>query len=831
MRASTIYDRTHDPQSIGDEQMALTITVFARLPEALTSFMGREREVQEVAALFRRPETRLLTLTGPGGVGKTRLAVAVARAVEHGTTPVVFIPLASVRDPSLVAATIGAAFDLSDSGEQSLAERLSTVLRATPMLLVLDNFEHLVVAAPITSLLLGACPTLKILTTSRRPLHVSGEIDFVVQPLATAGPDASPEIVEQSASWRLFVERSPGRALGTNGAPEAVESEAIGEICRRLDGLPLAIELAAARTRVLPPAELLKRLDRRFALLTDGPVDAPVRQRSMGDTIAWSYDLLSEDEQRLLRRLSVFSGGFTLEAVEAVAPDDLQTPVLDLLTRLLDHNLVQRMETLAGTARFTMLETIREFALDELTAHGNEAAARNQHLTWMVDFVGLPTPDQFGEWRGPADAALLDELDNLRLAFSWAIEHHDAPRAAQIAWGLLRIWWHFGLTSEALESTQRLADHPEDLDPFVLAQVIRWIAMLAHYHGDDERSGAAAARAVEMFRGLGDAAGINVTLVHLAKATEWTDPGRSVELFSQAVEITRAMDDRRQLARFLTWGSSMFIALGDAQRALLDLGEAMTILEHFEGHDEARFDHALALGNTAWAWGLCGRIDLATDSAAKGFDFSRQFNVGVGMFAANRVLGELARVRGDLQQAFTYLRECLLSAHHEALESWKIFVLVQIAMLAQAAGDWYRAARLFGYADTFWIRHNYAESTRSMATWGYTVEPTRLALGEEAFAAEFAAGGRLTSAEAFVEASSLTIPESIQRSRDSLLTRREKEVLAHLAQGKTNQEIATDLFLAKSTVDTHVAHILVKLGVDSRRAAVKAAQELGLLSQ
>jgi predicted ATPase/DNA-binding CsgD family transcriptional regulator len=810
-------------------QAAPALGSTARLPLPPTSFIGREQEIEELVELLGRPQTRLLTLTGPGGVGKTRLAIAVAHEIDYGATPVVFIPLASVRDPSLVVSTIGAAFGLSESGDQSLAERLSTILQDAPFLLVLDNFEHVVDAAPVTRLLLDACPILRILATSRRPLRVSGEIEYPVPPLGTAGPEESNERVERSDSFRLFVERSPGGPRSAPDASQQLDIDAVGEICRRLDGLPLAIELAASRTRVLPPSELLTRLDQRLTLLTDGPVDAPPRLQSMRDAIAWSYDLLTEDEQRLLRYLSVFSGGFTLDAVEAVVPDDLQTPALDLLTRLLDHNLVQRTENPAGMARFTMLETIREFALDELTAHGDEAAARNQHLIWMVDFVGSPTPDQFGEWRGPADAALLDELDNLRLAFSWAIDHHDAPRAAQIAWGLMRIWWHFGLTSEALESTQRLADHPEGLDPFVLAQVIRWIAMLAHYHGDDERSGAAAARAVEMFRGLGDAAGINVTLVHLAKATEWTDPGWSVEPFSQAIEITRAMDDRRQLARFLTWGSSMFIALGDAQRALLDLDEAMTILEQFDGHDEARFDHALALGNTAWAWGLCGNMDRATQFAAQVSDFSHRFSVAVGIFAANRVLGELARHRGDLQQAFTLLRGCLLTTQREALESWKTFVIIQIAMVAQAAGDYSRAARLFGYADAYWERFHFAESTRSMATWGYTTDPTRIALGAETFAAALDAGRRLTSAEAFVEASEDIVPDDARRALSTVLTRRETEVLTYLAQGKTNQEIAAELFVGKSTVDTHVAHILAKLGVESRLAAVNAARDRGLL--
>jgi DNA-binding CsgD family transcriptional regulator/tetratricopeptide (TPR) repeat protein len=551
----------------------------------------------------------------------------------------------------------------------------------------------------------------------------------------------------------------------------------------------------------------------------------------MRDAIAWSYDLLGDDEQRLLRTLSVFSGGFTLDAVEAIAPDDEKPLVIDLLTRLIDHSLVQRTATPYGTARFTMLETIREFALDALKARDEEPSARNRHLRWMVEFVGSPTPDRFYELRGPADPSFYAELDNLRVAFNWAIDHHDAPRAAQLAWGLLRIWWHFGLTSEALESVQRLVDHPEGLDPVVNATVNEWLSAFACHHGDNERARAAATEALAKFRELDHTLGINISLATLGEATWWSDPGRAVELFSQAVEIGRGLEDRRVLAWDLHWRSYAFIALGDAQRALIDLNEAVALFEQFQVHDEVRFDQSLALNYLAWAWGLCGRIDLATDCVARGLEFSRQYNVSVGMFAANRVLGELARARGDLEQAFAHLRECLLTAHRDALESWRVCAIIQIAMVAQAAGDWQRAARLFGYAGSQWLRHNYAESSRSVSTWGYTVDLTRHALGDDAFAAGFEAGGLLTSAEAFIEASSITVPEIARSVHDSPLTRRETEVLAHLAQGKTNQEIATNLFVGKSTVDTHVAHILTKLGVESRREAINVARKRGLLNE
>jgi predicted ATPase/DNA-binding CsgD family transcriptional regulator len=802
----------------------------ARLPSPPTSFLGRAQEIGELLALLERPDTRLLTLTGPGGVGKTRLAIALGREIEVQTrTTVAFLPLASVRDPSLIAASIGAVFALGDNDDQTLPQQVSGILRDGPFLLILDNFEHVTEAAPITRFMLDACPSLRILTTSRRPLHVSGEIEYVVPPLAAPGPDASQETVQASAAWRLFVERSSGRIAESGGTSRQTDSAAIGEICRRLEGLPLAIELAAARTRVLQPPELLARLDQRFALLTGGPVDAPARHRSMREAIAWSYDLLSDGEQRLLRCLSVFSGGFTLDAVEAVAPDHLSTPVLDLLSRLIDDNLVRRMETTAGPARFTMPETIREFALDALQAYGEEASARTRHLSWLVACIGSPAPEHWSHLRGSTAIALPDELDNLRSALSWALEQQDASRAAQIAWGLLPYWWHDGLNVEGRKSLQDICDQADGLEPFVLAYIHCRIAEFAHAYGDDVYCLTAASTALTLSRELGQPTAIHDAVYRMGLCSRLYNPPASVAWMSQAADMSRAGGDDRRLALDLLGRAFAHIARGEAQPALADTGEALSLFERYEGEIGLRDNHTLALTVMAWAYGLLGLIDEADGFASRALALSREFNLLEGLRTSRRVLAEIALKRGDHQLAAAHLKEWLTIFHQRGVKSFGTFAFADMAMLAQATGNWRYTARLAGFADAFWTRSHFPESAWTNAAWTYDPAPSRHALGEAEFAAQFEAGRRLTDAEAFAEASSLIAAVLASDGRGTVLTRRELEVLAHLSEGKTNQEIADALFLSKSTVDTHVSHILSKLDVDSRRAAVGMARERGII--
>jgi predicted ATPase/class 3 adenylate cyclase len=601
------------------------------LPVALSSFVGREPEIAEVERLLG--QSRLLTLTGPGGSGKTRLALAVAgRLLPELGDGAWFVDLAPVTDPALVPAAVANALGVPEAGGRPILDGLKEHLRDRELLCVVDNFEQVAEAGPVLEALLGAAPRLRVLVTSRVVLSLRGEQEYAVPPLPVPDPDRLPgdlADLEALAAVRLFRERAA--AASPRFALTAANAPVVAEICARLDGLPLAIELAAIRTKVLTPEQILERLKRRLALLTSGPRSLPERQQTLRAAIAWSYDLLTEAERRLFARLSVFTGGWTFEAAEAVCePESFGLDALDGLTSLVDKSLVRRVEPPGRPGRFSMLETIREFGLERLEALGDAEELRRRHAAWFLDLAVAAEPnltagDQ-GEWLDRCDS----EHANIRAALRWAVEAGEAGRAQAAAGALWRFWQQRGHLAEGRRWLEEVLAMPSGQEPTPSrAKALAGAGGIAWWI-DQTASRALYSEALAIERELGDPARLAEALYNQAFAVAGDDLEAATGLLEESLALFRQVGDEPGAAQAMVMLVVRDAVAGAWDRVIARLEETVAIWRRLGD----RLNLAFCLVWLAFAVGRAGRADDARATALEALGLFREAGNPTGVALA-----------------------------------------------------------------------------------------------------------------------------------------------------------------------------------------------------
>jgi predicted ATPase/DNA-binding CsgD family transcriptional regulator len=760
------------------------------LPLELSSFVGRKTELAEVKRLLE--DTRLLTLTGPGGCGKTRLALAVAGELVEGFEGGVWmVELGLLSNPSLVPQAVASAVGVREQSGRLLTETLSEHLGSKKVLLVLDNCEHLVEAcAELAEAFLRSCPRLRILATSREALSIVGEVAWPVPSLSLPDLRRLPAVenLPHYEAARLFIERAvavnPTFAITEQNAP------AVAQVCYRLDGIPLAIELAAARARVLSVEQISKRLDDSFGLLSAGSRTSMPRQRTLHATMDWSHDLLPDGERTLFRRLSAFAGGFSLEAAESVcAGEGLERDeVLDLLSHLVDKSLVVARE-LGTMVRYRLLETVRQYGVQKLDESGEAAEVKRRQAVFYLELVERVEP----ELNGPEQVSRLDELesenDNLRVAMDWALSEEEAGIAARLGWALRRFWLLRGHQSEGRRWMEALLER--DIPPYPRSRVAMLAALMSYAQGDYRACEGYSPEALELSRQADDepCAAYALTLLGLG-AMHREDFEEATSRFQEALPLLRRSGEEQTVPLVLVWLGNVALVQENRERAA------------------RMFEDALALARQ--------RADGLTTNVAL-------YN-----------LAQLALTGADLALAASLLEEGLSLSLQIGDQANLSYFLEGLAVVAGARGEANRSARILGAAEESMEEagapvYNYYMPDHVL--YQRTLAAVRSQLGEEAWTTAWGEGRAMSSEQAVEYAlEQETVPETAApETYPAGLSAREVEVLRLVASGLTNAEVAKELFLSSRTVDWHMSSIYRKLGFHSRTEATRFAVEHDML--